>query len=827
AYEMGRITAVEARAVGIHMAFAPVVDVNNNPQNPIINVRSYGADPAAVARFARAHVRGLQDHGMIATAKHFPGHGDTGTDSHLELPVIGVDRARADSVELVPFGAVIDAGAGAVMSAHIAFPALTGDSVPATLNPALLDGLLRGELAFDGIVVTDALVMGGIVRAYGEGDAAILAVRAGADLLLIPRSVPRTIDAIERAVEAGELSGERIDASVRKLLGAKAALGLNDERLVDFSRIPERLGTRAHARVAEEVASRAITAVRDRDGRLPLRRTGRVLAVVYSDDPNDPDPAAPFRAALDERIPGLRTITVDDHDLPLLADSLRRAADGADAVIFAPFVRVRAWQGDLQFSEEAAAFAEYVEGEGIPLVVTSFGSPYLLQRIPSAGTYVIAWGQEPVTQRAAAAALLGERPIEGTLPISIPPFAEVGDGLFVPGDGEALGSARDDLLREAPPEEVGLAADGLAAVDSTVEAWIARGAAPGAALAVGRRGRLVRLRGYGHLDWAPGAPAVDDSTIWDLASLTKTLATTTAVMMLADAGDVELDAPLRRYLSEWPAAGPLAPVSLRNLLRHDSGLPAFERLWLTPGASERPVRAIAALDPAYERGERTVYSDLGPILVGKVIERVSGLGLDEFVRRYVIGPLSLRETGFSPEQTAFPCQCLQRVAPTEVDRAGGRGHVRGSVHDPNAFALGGVAGHAGLFSSARDLAVLAQFVMDRGRFAGRELVRSSTVETFVRTQGPGTTRALGWDTPSERSSAGDLFSERSFGHTGFTGTSLWFDPDQDLFVVLLTNRINPSAANRMIFDLRRDVHDAVQRAIVDTPARPRPNVARR
>jgi beta-N-acetylhexosaminidase len=826
AYQMGRITAEEARAVGIHVAFAPVVDVNNNPDNPIINVRSYGADPAAVARFARAHVRGLQDHGMIATPKHFPGHGDTGTDSHIELPVIGVDATRADSVELVPFGAAIDAGAGAVMSAHIAFPALTGDSVPATLNPVLLDSLLRGALGFDGIVVTDALVMGGIAKAYGDADAAVRAVEAGADVLLIPGSVGRTIDALERAVVAGDIPEARIDASARRLLATKAALGLPGQREVDFARIPAVLGSRANARVAREAARRSLTALVDRDGRLPLARTGRVLAVLYGGDPGEPDPGSDFRAALGARIPGLRTVTVHEPDLPLLADSLRALAEQVDAVVFAPFLRVRAWQGDLAFSAEAAAFLEWLEERHTPLVVVSFGDPYLIRSVPSVGTYVLAWGQEQVVQEAAAAALVGETAIEGRLPIDIPPFGAIGDGLLIPGDDGDIGSARDAFLQETPPDAVGMDARGLAAVDSTLEAWIERGASPGAALVVGRRGRIVRLRGYGRIDWAPDAPAVDDSTVWDLASLTKTLATTTAVMMLADAGRVTLDAPLSTYLDAWPTTGPLAAVTLRNLLRHDAGLRAFAPLRRLPGGTLDPVAAIAALEPAYRVGERTLYSDLGPILAGEVVERVTGMGLDVFVRRYLVEPLGLRETGFNPGRPGG-CQCRARIAPTETDRVGGRGQIRGDVHDPNAYALGGVAGHAGLFSSARDLAVLAQFLLDDGRFARRRLVRAPTVATFVQPQGESTTRTLGWETPGERSSAGELFSARSFGHTGFTGTSLWVDPDQDLFVILLTNRVNPTAANRMIFDVRRDVHDAVQRAIIDTPPVARRGSARR
>jgi CubicO group peptidase (beta-lactamase class C family) len=460
---------------------------------------------------------------------------------------------------------------------------------------------------------------------------------------------------------------------------------------------------------------------------------------------------------------------------------------------------------------------EWLEERRTPLVLVSFGDPYILRSVPTLGTYVLAWGQAPVVQEAAAAALVGETAIAGRLPIPIPPFAGIGDGLLIPGDSGRLGSAREELLRETPAEAVGMDAGALAAVDSVVNGWIARGATPGAALVVGRRGHLVRLRGYGHLDWAPDAPAADDSTVWDLASLTKTLATTTAVMMLADAGYLELDAPLSTYLSEWPTSGKMASVSLRNLLRHDAGLRAFAPLWALPGGIAEPVSAIARLEPAYATGTRTVYSDLGPILAGEVVERVSGIGLDEFVRRYVTLPLGLRETSFNPARPGA-CSCRHRIAPTETDRAGGRGQIRGEAHDPNAFALGGVAGHAGLFSSARDLAVLAQFLIDDGRFAGRRLVRAPTVATFVQRQGEDTRRTLGWETPGERSSAGELFSESSFGHTGFTGTSLWVDPEQELFVILLTNRVNPTASNRMIFDVRRDVHDAVQRAIIDTPA---------
>lgn len=428
-YEMGRITALEGRAAGIHMTYAPVVDVNNNPANPIINTRSYGADPQEVGRLAAAHIRGLQEHGMLATAKHFPGHGDTGTDSHLELPVITVSRARADSVELVPFRAAADAGVAGVMSAHIAFPALSGNRVPATLSPEMLTGLLKEELGFDGLTVTDALDMGGIVNQYGEGEAAVLAVQAGADLLLKPPSVPAAINAIVVAVERGEISEERIDRSVRKLLRTKAALGLHRERTVDLARIPRIVGSRSHWAVAREVAERSITLARDRDVLLPMNPAGmgRVLSIVYSDNWN-PLVGRTLQRALADRFPGMETAVLDARARPVELDSLLAQADSADLVLFSPFVRVMAWKGDAAIAEPVPGFVEQLAVRR-PTVVVSFGSPYVLKQFPNIGTYLLAWGQGEVAQRAAVRALTGEIPITGTLPISLPPYHPIGTGI--------------------------------------------------------------------------------------------------------------------------------------------------------------------------------------------------------------------------------------------------------------------------------------------------------------------------------------------------------------------------------------------------------------
>ena len=830
AYELGRITALEARAVGVHMTFSPVVDVNNNPDNPIINTRSYGSDAERVARFAAAHIRGLQEHGMLATAKHFPGHGDTGTDSHIELPVITVDALRVDSLELRPYRAAMEAGVSAVMSAHIAFPALTGDSVPATLSAAVMTGLLREQLGFDGLIVTDALDMGAIVKGWGAAQAPVLALRAGADMLLQvnPQDVGTAIDAIVAAVHSGEVSEARLDASVRRVLAAKAKLGLHVTRTVALEQVPRALSTEAHRRIAQDAADRSITLVRDHEKMLPLRG-GRVLSVVFASDP-DPWTGRTFQRTLAESYPNLETVTIEPDASPAQLDDVRERAKAADVVLLAPFIRVGAYKGALAVPEPIASLMRDLVRQR-PSVLVSFGNPYLLRQFPDLGTYVLAWGQWDAPQRAAARALAGVIPISGRLPIPLPPDYGVGDGITLnPATVERTPPSPLETplvvpLPTALPEEVGLARSLPTEVNKAVQQGLLEGATPGAAVAVGRRGRLALSQTSGKLD-RKGGEAVTDSTIYDLASLTKVVATTTAVMILVDEGRLDLDAPVSRYLPELTDPGERLEISIRSLLMHGSGLPGWEPLYRTLRGRRPYLLAIADMPLNFEPGTATEYSDLGAILLGLVVERVSGQRLDRFAQERIFEPLGMRDTGFNPllwtsptppadddAPSGPPPGLLERIAPTEVDTVFRHRQLRGEVHDENAWAMGGVAGHAGLFSSARDLARFAQMLLGGGRYAHVRLIREETVHAFTQRQSKISSRALGWDTPSAGSSVGDLFSSRSFGHTGFTGTSLWIDTERDLFVVLLTNRINPTRDNPRIGALRKAVHNAVQRSV--------------
>lgn len=431
AYEQGRITAREARAVGIHVAFAPILDVNNNPDNPIINIRSYGEDPELVAAMGAAFVRGAHDYGLVATGKHFPGHGDTGVDSHLELPVIMVDRGRMNDVELLPFRAAIEAGLGAVMSAHIAVPKLTrGEVVPSTLSRRILTDLLRDDLEFRGLVFTDALDMYAIDRRFERREAAIRAVEAGADILLMPPDVPLVIEGVVGAVASGRISEERIDHSVLRILRVKERLALHRDREVDLTAIPSVVGIPEHVAMAQRAADRSITLLRDEDGVLPLGlpANASVLSVTYR-RPADLLAGRTFHGELRTAYPRLREVTVGPDTPPEVYGRLLVDARRADLVIVSPYVVAVAYSGSVAVAEEFAKFVTALASSGVRHVVVSFGNPYLLREFPQAKAYLLAWSPSEASQRAAARALLGRIPITGRTPTRIPPSFQIGDGI--------------------------------------------------------------------------------------------------------------------------------------------------------------------------------------------------------------------------------------------------------------------------------------------------------------------------------------------------------------------------------------------------------------
>ncbi len=451
AREAGRITGEEARAAGLQMTFAPVADVNVNPDNPVINTRSYGADARRVAKCVAAFVEGARSAGLLSVAKHFPGHGDTETDSHLGLPVVGLDRARLDTVELVPFAAAIGAGVAGVMTAHIAVPALEPDGRrrPATLSPPIVTGLLRDSLGFDGLVVTDALIMGGVRKWADGGTVAVQAVEAGADVLLEPMDAKETIDAVVAAVDSGRIEAGRIDASVRRILAAKEAAGLDRRRTVDVAAAARALGSPEHRAFARMAAARSITLVRRGasfpavldDG--PLRR---VVVVAY-DDPKKRELGDGLAKALEARGGMVTVRRLWRRSSPAEVAGADSATAGADVVVFATYASTAPWKGTTGLPTDVAALAERLAERGA--LVVSFGDPYVLGQVPGAGTYILAWTDTQDAVRAAANAMTGETRIVGRLPVPLPPRAERGDGLVLPALAGLVRESRRELAAAA------------------------------------------------------------------------------------------------------------------------------------------------------------------------------------------------------------------------------------------------------------------------------------------------------------------------------------------------------------------------------------------
>lgn len=802
AYEMGRATAREARALGVHQNYAPVSDVNNNPENPVINTRSFGDNTDLVASMALAFIRGSQEEGVIATVKHFPGHGDTHLDTHLALPILPFSRARFDSLELPPFQKAIDEGVLSVMVAHIsatAFDSIAG--VPATVSPTISTGLLRHEMGFRGLVVTDAMVMEGVAAKYHPGESAVLAIQAGADLVLFPPDADVAVDALVSAVQRGVISMGRLDESVRRILTLKQWAGIAENRFVDVDRVAEVVASPEHQRLAAEIARKSITVLGNRSGLLPLERVeGRKVVDLVLSDQDDPLSGRVFHGELVKRLGPLDEIVLiprnDSLDYVSALDSLMKA----DVVIAQLHFYTRSGEMTGFVPAAVSRLLDSLQARGKPVLGISFGNPYIVMGFPGIDTYVCAYSGAPVVLSAAAEVIFGEEPASGKLPVNMP-------GVYPFGSGVQYAKT---VLRSGGPSEAGFDLERFARVEEIIRKAIADSAFPGAQLAVVRNGIVVHNKSYGTQTYDVYSPLIKNTTLFDLASVTKVIATTSAVMRLVDERKIALEDPVVKYL---PAFGQNRKenISIRDLMVHTSGLPAWKKFYEYCQTPESVVDSVFSSGLVYPTGDSTVYSDLGLITMSKLIERVVGRPFDQYVDSVFFRPLGMSNTMFNP-----PPALHASVAPTEVDsfwRKTGEA-VRGRVHDENAAVLGGVSGHAGLFSTASDLAKFMQMLLNGGTYGRQRFLNEASVRTFTTRQSSISTRAIGWDTRgSGRSFSGAHTSERTFLHTGFTGTSVVCDPEKNVIVVLLTNRVHPTRQSSRIFEVRPEVHNAIFEAL--------------
>ncbi|MDZ7715608.1 MAG: glycoside hydrolase family 3 N-terminal domain-containing protein [Balneolaceae bacterium] len=802
AYWMGKITAQEAKAVGVHQIFAPVLDINNNPNNPVINVRAFSGNPQMVATYGNRFIEGVESEGLVATAKHFPGHGDTGTDSHISLPVIDYNYSRLDSVELVPFKSAIQNGLQSIMSAHISFPQLSDTpDVPGTLDKGILNRILIDSLRFDGMVVTDGLEMSGISSHFSPGRAVVKALKAGADLMLLSPDEATAINEVVHAVRTGEISESRIEKSVRKLLQWKKQHGLFEGTEIDIDALSAKINTRKNRVIADEIARGSTTLLRNKNNILPIRpsKFPEVLLISVADDESGNTGSYLARRIRDYH-PNVNFHVFDNRSSEEEKQAMLKDAQDASLIIIGSFIYVRSGQ-PVQLDNDQLNFLKKLPSDK-PKALLAFGNPYVVHDLPKTDVQLLAWSANSDQIRNTAPALFGGASIHGRLPIEIPGMYPIGHGIDLP----------QTTIRFDEPETVGFNVDSLRRVDKIMREAVFDSTFPGGVVSVLKDGVIAYQKAFGYQTYDK-TEKVETGDIYDLASLTKVIATTTATMKLVDKGKINLDDKVSQYIPEYKQ-GEKKHITIKNLLLHESGLPPF-RVYVDSLKDEISIIEAIKNEPlTYKTGSKYVYSDLGFILLGEIIEKVTGTTLDKYLRKEFYYPLGLSSTFFNPAR--FGSWMKNRIPPTEIDTVYRNKLINDEVNDERAYYLNGVAGHAGLFSNAFDLSVYAQMLLSKGTYGGREYINSKTITKFTKRQTDISDRGYGFDHKSEGfSTAGSLASPSTFGHTGFTGTSIWIDPERNMAIIILTNRTYPHRSyGKNISKVRARVADAIISSLI-------------
>ena len=816
AYEVGAIVAKESRAAGVQWNLSPVVDVNNNPLNPIINTRSFSENPGIVREYAAQYIRGLQENGMISTAKHFPGHGDTQTDSHSSLAMIPSDSSRLWSVELKPFIDVANAGVDAIMIAHVHAPDFQPESdIPATLSKFWVTDILKNKIGYKGIIITDGMGMGGVTKNYADDYAIIEAVKAGCDVIIQNYDIVGSINAIEYAVKNNEISIEQINSSALKMLKMKENAGLHLNPFVDLDFMMKTIGIKEHREASDRISTEAITLVKDEKNLLPLDVDLKDTLYVFDiyDQEHKHSLSSISSSLKRERFP-IRTIQIDESDKKHVLDAILGKIPKNSRILINAFVSPKEWKDRIFFPDNETYFVKELMKISDRVILASLGTPYLLMDFPDVSTYLCAYKGSSVMQNALYKALMGKENISGRLPISIPGMYEIGSGLFLEKRVEG------PIVKKIEPGKLLLRVRSktvnanISKIDQLMNQAIAESAWPGAVLLAAKDGNIFYQKGQGYHTYQ-GRNITRSSDIFDLASITKIVATTSSIMKLKDLGKIDINKPVVHYLPKFKGNykkyfNQKSKITIKDLLAHGSGLPAFKQYYKVEKTRELVLESIYDTVPIKSNRDTTIYSDVGAIILGEIVEKISGLPLNVFADSMIFKPLGMGTTFFNP-----PSNKMRRIVPTELRPDGTI--VHGYVHDENAYSLGGVAGHAGLFSTAKDLAVFSQMMLNDGLYGWKRIFKTETVNEFTTKANvvDGSSRLLGWDSPGGYASGGIYLSDNSFGHTGFTGTSMWIDPEQGIIVILLTNAVHPNRKNKSpkYYDWRQRIHSAVYESL--------------
>ena len=831
-YKYGQLVGEQCRRAGIQVNYAPVVDINNNPNNPVINDRSFGEDKYKVALFGKEYIKGMQEEGVMACAKHFPGHGDVSVDSHLDLPVINKTMQQLDSLELYPFKQVFEAGVGSVMIAHLFIPAIDNTPNRATsISKNNVTGLLRDKLNYNGLTFTDALEMQGVKKYFPDGKASVQSLIAGNDMLCLPGDVPLAIEKIKDAIKEKKLSWADIEQHCKKVLKAKYEYGLTGLKPINTANLTTDLNSGIDS-MTKLVAENALTVLSKSDEsffNLSPEENNKKNDVVYVGVGISADNAFAKRMRSDYNADVFYFNNLQDASRIL--SSVYLIKNRYKKVIIGIHGYKRTPSNNFGISKYTIDLVNQLQNETNAATFV-FGNPYAIKNFCGAKNLIACYEDNDIIQNTAADLLQGKIAARGKLPVTVCDAYPFGSGLHT--------GVRS--LPAADPAALGFNVAKLNTIDSIANDAIEKGAAPGCVVLVVKDGKIAYQKAFGHYNYDDAEPVKLES-VYDMASCTKICATTISIMRLYDQGKIELNKTLGDYL---PMVRGTNKENLRieDVLLHQAGLVAyipfykeildangvpFTQYFSHVKSDSFSIRVSDSLymrndwrDTMYQRiltsrlgpKDKYVYSDNDFIFLGKIVEAISGMPLNEYAQKNFYTPLGLTTAGFLPRER-LP---LSQVAPTENEKQFRRQLIRGDVHDPGAAMFGGVAGHAGLFSDAYDIAVIMQMLLNGGEFNGKRYIQKQTIDLFTAYHSKISRRGYGFDKPEkDNATRKDPYpclsaSPETFGHTGFTGTCTWVDPEKNVIFVFLSNRVTPKGGENTLL-LKMNVRTNIQETI--------------
>ncbi|MEO5650694.1 MAG: glycoside hydrolase family 3 N-terminal domain-containing protein [Ginsengibacter sp.] len=834
-YEYGKLVGNQLKRMGIQVNYAPVVDINNNPNNPVINDRSFGEDKYKVARFGIAYMKGMQDVGILACAKHFPGHGDVSVDSHFDLPVINKSMEQLDSLELYPFKRMFAAGIGSVMIAHLYIPAIDNTANTATsLSKNNVTGLLRHQLHYDGLTFTDALDMKGVAKFFPGGEIAAQSLIAGNDMLCLPGEVPVAIAKIREAIEGNKLSWNDVYEKCKKVLAYKYMYGVANVQPINTSHLTDDLNAGVEA-MKRRIAENAITVLNKSNSRFfPLQikdKNEKEIAFVGIGISSENT----FSKRMKDDYNADAFFFDYNQDAKRILSTVELIKKRYKSVVIGVHQYNRYPANQFGISNYALDLIRQIQ-QNNETIIFNFGNPYALKNFCDARNLVACYEDDSITQQVAADILEGKIKARGTLPVTVCDNYKYGSGIVA-----------EDLMPIVSPSEAGMDASKLSVIDSIANAGIAAGAYPGCVVLAARDGKVFYKKAFGKYNYDTPEP-VAVNTIYDMASVTKICATTLAVMKLYDEGKIKLNKTLGTYLP-WVRKSNKSNLPIEEILLHQAGLVAYipfyketidnegkplASLYRTEKNDSFSIRVAQNLylrndyiDTMYQRildsklgpMDKYIYSDNDFIFLGQIVKAISGLTLDEYVAKNFYEPMGLTSTGFKPRDKFD----TNRIAPTEFEKQFRLQHLHGDVHDPGASMFGGVAGHAGLFSDAEDIGAILQMLLNGGSFHGKQYIKPETIKLFTAYHSSISRRGFGFDKPekdlanSKDPYPSRLVSPLTYGHTGYTGTCIWVDPKSNTVYVFLSNRVNPDGGENLKLsrmNIRGNIQDAIYKAII-------------